>query len=41
MPEFGDGRLRERMERMEERLQKLMEQYESRPAAQPQGDQTN
>jgi hypothetical protein len=41
MLEFGDGRLRERMERMEERLQKLMEQYEGRPAPQPQGERTN
>jgi hypothetical protein len=42
MPEFGDGRLRERMERMEERMQKLMEQLESRQADQPPGDeQTN
>jgi hypothetical protein len=42
MPELGDGRLRERMERMEQRMQKLMEQLENRQAAQPQGDeQTN
>jgi hypothetical protein len=41
MPEFGDGRLRERMERMEERMQKLMEQLENRQTGQPQGEQTN
>jgi membrane-associated protease RseP (regulator of RpoE activity) len=27
MPEFGDGRLRERMERMEQRMQQLMERF--------------
>lgn len=42
MPEFGDGRLRERMERMEKRMQEMMERFEDRPAAQPQGgEQTN
>jgi hypothetical protein len=34
MPEFGDGRLRERLERMEKRMQELMERFEQRPDAQ-------
>jgi len=35
MPEFGDGRLRERMERMEKRMQEMLERLEDRPVEQP------
>ncbi len=44
-PEFGDGRLRERMERMEKRMEELMKRFgqESRPADEPapKSEQTN
>jgi membrane-associated protease RseP (regulator of RpoE activity) len=35
MPEFGDGPLRERMERMEKRMQEMLERLEDRPVEQP------
>jgi membrane-associated protease RseP (regulator of RpoE activity) len=35
MPEFGDGRLQERMERMEKRMQEMLERLEDRAAEQP------
>jgi hypothetical protein len=42
MPEFGDGRLRERLERMEKRMQELMQRLDERSNAQPQtGEQSN
>jgi membrane-associated protease RseP (regulator of RpoE activity) len=43
LPEFGDGRLRERLERMERRVQELQERLlapEGRRADEPQGGQT-
>jgi membrane-associated protease RseP (regulator of RpoE activity) len=43
MPEFGDGRLRERLERMEKRMEELQERLQGRqiepPATQQDGDQ--